>query len=328
MARKRMIDPNLWTDEGFLELSMPAKMLFIGMISHADDEGRGPAKPNSLKARIFPADNITGADVLAMLVEIKANTRTMIYKVDGVDYYQLSKWHDYQSIDRPTPSKFPKYNEIEHPRRTFDEDSTNNQRTLDEDSTPKELKERREIKKDSVVASAPTPVDNFVPPDDWGLPSEPTPEEQPKALDPAQAQEHAIGVAIQLHMEATKGKTKPTVDAGVRKNFKRLIEAHSLERVLEHLEDYYLEPHWFTDPERGNAFSLKGFFQHFDELCQSPRTTKKPKPAPAQKCPKCGAEKIPYIDLCICKSWDFSTKTELTDSDWGIVPGFESVKEG
>ena len=43
MARRRMIDPNFWESEDVSRLSLFARLLFIGMISNADDEGRGRA---------------------------------------------------------------------------------------------------------------------------------------------------------------------------------------------------------------------------------------------------------------------------------------------
>ena len=40
MARKRDIDPSLWDHEELNALPIPARYLFIGIISNADDEGR------------------------------------------------------------------------------------------------------------------------------------------------------------------------------------------------------------------------------------------------------------------------------------------------
>ena len=49
MARKRMIDPNIWQSEDFNSLSLMGRLLFIGMFSNADDEGRGIANPVFLR---------------------------------------------------------------------------------------------------------------------------------------------------------------------------------------------------------------------------------------------------------------------------------------
>ena len=45
MARKRMIDPNIWQSEDFSKLSTLGKLVFIGLFSLADDEGRGRCNP-------------------------------------------------------------------------------------------------------------------------------------------------------------------------------------------------------------------------------------------------------------------------------------------
>ena len=43
MARKRMLSPDIWESESFSSLSDLSKIVFISIISHADDEGRGKA---------------------------------------------------------------------------------------------------------------------------------------------------------------------------------------------------------------------------------------------------------------------------------------------
>lgn len=58
MARKRMIEPDIWSDEGFIELSERGRLMFAGLITQADDEGRGTGSARSIKAKIFPADEI------------------------------------------------------------------------------------------------------------------------------------------------------------------------------------------------------------------------------------------------------------------------------
>lgn len=57
MARKRMIDPGIWTSEDFANLSMLARLVWVGLISNADDEGRGKANTAYLKSQLFPYDD-------------------------------------------------------------------------------------------------------------------------------------------------------------------------------------------------------------------------------------------------------------------------------
>ena len=54
MARKRMIDPNIWQSEDFAQLDPFQRLVFIGMFSNADDLGRGRAKAIYLKSILFP----------------------------------------------------------------------------------------------------------------------------------------------------------------------------------------------------------------------------------------------------------------------------------
>jgi len=107
MSRKRMLSPDIWTDEGFLELDPLARLLFIGLISHADDEGRGHAMAKALKAKVFPGDDLDEGSVAALCGKLSENMRVQFYEVAGTRYYQLEKWQNHQSINRPSPSTIP-----------------------------------------------------------------------------------------------------------------------------------------------------------------------------------------------------------------------------
>lgn len=111
MARKRMVDPSIWTDNGFIELSWGARLLFLGLISRADDEGRGNASSKSLKAVIFPGDDTSLSKIEGFKAEVAKHTRTRFYEIDGQTYYQLDKWLAYQQIQYPKPSPIPPFNE-------------------------------------------------------------------------------------------------------------------------------------------------------------------------------------------------------------------------
>lgn len=108
MARKRMISPSMWESLSFSELSDFAKLVFISLISHADDEGRGVAKAGTVTSFTFPNDeNKRVADVKKALSEIALKMSVQFYSIDGRDYYVMTNWLDYQTINKPTKSKFP-----------------------------------------------------------------------------------------------------------------------------------------------------------------------------------------------------------------------------
>ena len=108
MARKRMISPQIWESFSFAELSDLAKILFISLISHADDEGRGIAGAAYIKNITFPHDDTRRvADVQKALSEIALHTSTQFYCVEGRDYYCLMSWNSFQKVEKPSKSKLP-----------------------------------------------------------------------------------------------------------------------------------------------------------------------------------------------------------------------------
>lgn len=106
MARIRSIKPEFWTSEQVLECSPNARLLFIGMWNFADDCGRLPCSPKSLKAQIFPSDDITLENIRGMINELSANGLLLIYSVEDKDYLQVTGW-SHQRIDKPQPAKYP-----------------------------------------------------------------------------------------------------------------------------------------------------------------------------------------------------------------------------
>ena len=103
-----MIDPNIWNSEDFAQLSPFAKLVFIGLFSQADDEGRGRAKPAYLKSILFPYDEeITAADVEKALREIEGHMSATFYTHGEKEYYVLRSWKRFQTINKPTASAIP-----------------------------------------------------------------------------------------------------------------------------------------------------------------------------------------------------------------------------
>jgi len=102
-----MIDPGIWTDDGFLALGFKERLLFIGLISHADDDGRGSAEPRSIRAKVFPGDELSDEEILEMAEVLCRRMRVTVYEVGGVRYYQLDRWRSHQYIKDRKPSTMP-----------------------------------------------------------------------------------------------------------------------------------------------------------------------------------------------------------------------------
>lgn len=129
MARKRMLDPNIWVSEDMAMLSIFARLMFIGMISNADDEGKGRANIAYLKSTIFPYDeDISTRKVNEALKAISEHCSVEIYEVDGKQYYRFKNWKSWQKVEKPSPSQIP------NPPQSFGEHSGNNRGKFGDES--------------------------------------------------------------------------------------------------------------------------------------------------------------------------------------------------
>lgn len=107
MARIRSVKPEIWLSPQVMNLSHSARLMFVGLITQADDDGRGLADVRRLKAAIFPGDDITTQQVSAWLTECKDQALAALY--DAAPHgslYQLTGWH-HQKIKKPLPSQYP-----------------------------------------------------------------------------------------------------------------------------------------------------------------------------------------------------------------------------
>lgn len=157
MARKRMISPEIWENDDFSEIPILARLLFIGMISNADDFGKGKANPRLLKSKVFPYDEgITTDDINDCFMDIAMHTSTVFYQNEGTLYYQLTTWKNWQTVNRPSPSKIPDYDaagsircEIYHSHNcvtTLTDDSLNAQTPITDQVKEKEKRKESEGK--------------------------------------------------------------------------------------------------------------------------------------------------------------------------------------
>lgn len=106
MARIRTIKPEFWTAEQVMECSPMARLLFIGMWNFCDDGGNHPASAKTLKAEVFPADDIKAGDIQILVDELLKNGLIIEYESSGKQYWHVTGWH-HQKIEKPN-FKHPK----------------------------------------------------------------------------------------------------------------------------------------------------------------------------------------------------------------------------
>lgn len=107
MARIRSVKPSIWTDERFIDLSRDARLLFLGMISHADDDGRLVASAPALIGAIFPHDDVTVRQVEKWRDETASSGLAVVYSVGRGTYVSLPGWYKHQRIQKRMPSTLP-----------------------------------------------------------------------------------------------------------------------------------------------------------------------------------------------------------------------------
>jgi len=112
MARKRMLDPNFWTDEKLGECTIQERYLFIGLISNADDDGIGRANPKLIKSLTFPYDeSLRTSEIQKWLDKLNKFNLIALYEMSGQTYYMLPNFLKHQTINKPTKSMFPSIND-------------------------------------------------------------------------------------------------------------------------------------------------------------------------------------------------------------------------
>lgn len=142
-----MIDPGFWQSENMAKLTIRQRLLFIGLFSNADDEGRLGGKPTLIRSIVFPYEDIALKDIETDLKGIQSVGSIIRYNVNGNSYIQITGWSKYQRVDKPRESNIPAFvsSENDNDYKIHSEnDSKNDSKNESEgDSCLKENKENK-----------------------------------------------------------------------------------------------------------------------------------------------------------------------------------------
>ena len=94
MARARNIKPSFFKNEELVELPFEQRLLFIGLWTLADREGRLECRPKRIKMEIFPADDVNVALGLDALVK---SGFIQSYEFNGVKVIQILNFVKHQT---------------------------------------------------------------------------------------------------------------------------------------------------------------------------------------------------------------------------------------
>lgn len=109
MANKRMIDPSIWTDDNLGQLGLIDRLMFIGLLTMADDSGIAKADPIYIKVNIFPYDKFDVGKIEESrdrLVDTLSSLQ-LYQDENGKDFIKFTKWNTYQKLSKPQPSDRP-----------------------------------------------------------------------------------------------------------------------------------------------------------------------------------------------------------------------------
>ena len=107
-----MLHNKIWESEQFGYLSPEARLLFIGTITFADDDGYLKGNPAFLRAQIFPYDeDMSIAEIKKWRQEVVDRNLFILYEVDKHEYIFHPNWEKYQTLrnDMYKPSEIPPY---------------------------------------------------------------------------------------------------------------------------------------------------------------------------------------------------------------------------
>lgn len=144
-ARIRTLKPEVWQDEKVVDLSRDARLLFVGLITMADDEGRLRAPTAGILGHVFPHDDDAVTFLATWLDEIVTAGLILRYRNNDKPYIAFRHWRRHQKINRPTKSTLPpppnrsvaRENAVPADHGAITEVSVNVHGEITEDSSPR-----------------------------------------------------------------------------------------------------------------------------------------------------------------------------------------------
>lgn len=109
MARIRTIKPAMWESEQLGAVSIGAHLLFVGLISHADDDGKLKAHPRLVRGKVFGnRDDVTTGQVERWLDDLHEVGLIDLYgSRTGVLLARIPNFSLHQRMNRHTDSVLP-----------------------------------------------------------------------------------------------------------------------------------------------------------------------------------------------------------------------------
>lgn len=166
MARSRNIKPGFFTNDELAECSPHARLLFAGLWTIADKEGRLDDRPKKVKALVLPFDNVDCDELLQQLHDRKFIQR---YQVQDGAYIQITNWKKHQNPHcKEAPSEIPEYCEADtkQEEEQVKEDESTIQVQCNDDANEPQVIDKHEAQLEHCASTVQEPVENNLNPAD------------------------------------------------------------------------------------------------------------------------------------------------------------------
>ncbi|MDX3713431.1 hypothetical protein PV733_31710 [Streptomyces europaeiscabiei] len=108
MARIRSIKPEFFTSLTIADLSLSARLTFIGLWTYVDDNGVGPADPRLIRAAVWPLEE--APDILQRtredLQSLQEARLITLYEASGRPLVCVNSWDEHQKVSHPRKPRF------------------------------------------------------------------------------------------------------------------------------------------------------------------------------------------------------------------------------
>ncbi|EOL8933203.1 hypothetical protein ACM91U_003196 [Cronobacter sakazakii] len=166
MARSRNIKPGFFTNDELAECSPLARLLFAGLWTIADKEGRLDDRPKKVKALVLPFDNVDCDELLQQLHDRKFIQR---YQVQDGAYIQITNWKKHQNPHcKEAPSEIPEYCEADEKQEEeqVKEDESTMQVQCNNSANESQVTDKHEAQLEHSARTVQEPVENNLNPAD------------------------------------------------------------------------------------------------------------------------------------------------------------------
>ena len=102
-----MISANTWKSEKLASLSLRHRLLWLGLITTSDDQGRGRAHPGLVRSAVFPLDDVSLEEIDDGMGTFSNLHLLTLYEAGGKVLYQIVNWWEHQPMTWARPSDFP-----------------------------------------------------------------------------------------------------------------------------------------------------------------------------------------------------------------------------